>query len=143
MILAELVASRSLLTSGMQAVLLGYILVHSTRNPMTLRTVNRSFSFSFGVLRPVAETGYSSRTAFEVPALPNWNALREIFLEICFVYFINNEVYCSARHAAYSRFFSPIKCRLCRNFIFFYSNDRPTFVVNCALKFKYVHILVG
>jgi hypothetical protein len=61
-ILAELVATRSLPTSGMQAVVLGYILVHSTRTPMTLRTVNRSFSFSFGVLYPVTETGHSSRT---------------------------------------------------------------------------------
>jgi len=84
-ILAELVASRSLLTSGMQAVFLGYTLVYSTRNLMTLRTGNRSFSCSFGVLRPVSETGYSSRTAFEVPALPNWKALREIFLEMYFV----------------------------------------------------------
>jgi hypothetical protein len=38
---------------------------------MTLHTVNRSFSVSFGVLRPVTETGYNSRTAFNVP---NWNA---------------------------------------------------------------------
>jgi len=84
-LLAELVASRSLLTSGMQAVFLGYILVHSTRNPMTLHTVNRSFSFSFGVLRPVLETGYNSRTAFDVPAVPNWNALRQILIEIYFI----------------------------------------------------------
>jgi len=46
---------------------------------MTLRTVNRSFSFSFGFPRPITETGYSSRTPFEVLALPTWNALREIF----------------------------------------------------------------
>jgi hypothetical protein len=71
---------------------------------MTLHPINQSFSFTFGVLRPVAETGYSSRTAFEVPAGPNRNTLRKIFLEIYYIYLGNKEVFCIIRHAAYSRF---------------------------------------